>query len=157
MKIPSLGSRGGGWVILQLLALGAIGVTGLLAPGWAQELRAVRSIIGLVVAAAGGLLGLAGVRDLGSSLTARPRPAEGAELREHGVYARARHPLYGALLLLGLGWLLLTSPWVVVPWFALLLILLAKSTREEAWLLDRYEGYAAYRARVWRRFVPYLV
>ena len=32
----------------------------------------------------------------------------------------------------------------------------AKRRREEAWLLEQHPGYAEYRGRVHRRFVPFL-
>lgn len=113
-------------------------------------------MLGLAVAAAGGLLGWAGIRALGSSLTPFPHPADGTTLRQGGIYRRARHPIYGALLLVGLGFAGITSPWALVAWTVLLAVLLAKSAREERWLEERYEGYASYRARVRRRFVPFV-
>jgi protein-S-isoprenylcysteine O-methyltransferase Ste14 len=156
MHVPQLGRRGEGWVVLQLLALGAIGAVGLLGPPWPPSLDTSLFVIGVLLALAGATLGVLGIRGLGSSLTPLPAPAEGAELREHGVYARVRHPLYGSLLLVGASWCLLTSWWAFAPWLALLAILLAKSEREEVWLSDRYPGYPAYRARVRRRFVPFV-
>jgi protein-S-isoprenylcysteine O-methyltransferase Ste14 len=58
------------------------------------------------------------------------------------------------VLLLALGISLLTSPVGLVPTALLMVLFVGKSRREEAWLLDRYEGYAAYRERVRRRFLP---
>jgi protein-S-isoprenylcysteine O-methyltransferase Ste14 len=156
VRIPALGPRGEGWVALQFVALGAALAIGLLAPGWNLGGRAL-DVAGLVLAAAGAALALAGVRGLGSSLTALPKPHDTAELKDGGIYAHVRHPLYGSLLLLVLGWCLLTSPWVLLAWAGLLAVLSAKSSREEAWLVERYDGYAAYRARVRPRFVPWLI
>jgi protein-S-isoprenylcysteine O-methyltransferase Ste14 len=156
MEIPSLGRRGAGWVVLQMVALACMALAGLAGPPWPAPWSAARMVLGLVFAVAGGVLGVLGIRALGPSLTALPHPAAGAELRRHGVYARARHPIYGALLLVGIGWCLLTSWWAIVPWACLLAILLAKSEREEAWLTDRFEAYLAYRSTVRRRFVPFV-
>lgn len=155
--VPALGPRGEGWVVLQLLVLAAVGVVGLLAPGWPAAATTWLLVVGVVTAAAGGLLAVLGFRRLGSSLTAVPRPHDTAVLRAEGVYRRARHPIYGGILLVTLGFALLTSPWALVPWLLLVAVLSAKTVREEAWLHERYEGYGAYRARVRRRFVPYLV
>jgi protein-S-isoprenylcysteine O-methyltransferase Ste14 len=156
MRIPSLGRRGEGWVVLQMAALAGIGIVGFIGPPWPTSMRHALWIAGVVLVTTGALLGLLGIRALGASLTALPHPAAGAELRREGVYAHARHPIYGALLLVGGGWFVLTSVWAAVPWLCLLAILLAKSHREEAWLLERYDGYASYRAEVRRRFVPYV-
>jgi protein-S-isoprenylcysteine O-methyltransferase Ste14 len=155
-SVPALGPRGEGWVVLQLLCLVAVAAVGLLAPGWPAA-AAWWSVVGVLTAAAGGLLAALGLRRLGPSLTAVPRPHETAELRAGGVYARARHPIYGGLLLVALGFALLTSPWALVPWGVLVGVLTAKSIREEGWLVERYPAYAEYRTRVRRRFVPFLV
>ena len=156
MAVPSLGRRGEGWVALQFVALAAILLTGWMGPSWQSSWARALLVLGVVLVAAGGALAVAGVRGLGSSLTPWPHPVHDATLREDGVYARARHPIYGALLLLGLGFTALTSWWAFLPWAVLLAILLAKSVREEAWLTDRYERYAAYRVRVRKRFVPFV-
>jgi protein-S-isoprenylcysteine O-methyltransferase Ste14 len=113
--------------------------------------------IGVLLALGGGALAVLGVRHLGPSLTAFPRPLEDAELREDGVYGLVRHPLYGALLLLATAFALMTSPWALIPAAVLAPVLVAKSVREEGWLAERYAGYAVYRARVRRRFIPFLV
>jgi protein-S-isoprenylcysteine O-methyltransferase Ste14 len=157
VEIPALGRRGEGWVALQMVALAIIGLVGLVGPAWAAGFSSAGRIVGLILAAAGAALGIAAVRALGSSLTALPRPADEATLRADGVYARARHPIYGAVLLVTGGWTLMTSWWALLPWFGLLAILLLKSHREEAWLTERYEGYPAYRASVRRLFVPFVV
>ena len=155
-RLPALGPRGEGWVALQLAAIAAVGIAGVWGPAWTAGGRSWSLAGGLLSAAIGGALAWSGIRSLGPSLTALPRPGEGSALRETGVYARARHPIYGGVLLVSLGFVLITSPWAVVPWVLLTGILVAKSTREERWLIERYEGYVAYRTRVPRRFVPYL-
>jgi protein-S-isoprenylcysteine O-methyltransferase Ste14 len=155
-KIPSLGRRGEGWVVLQLLGLTLVFGVGLVAAPWPPGARPWLSSVAAVLVAGGALLFLFGVRHLGGSLTAFPMPRDDAELREDGVYGRARHPLYGALILLATAFSLLASPWALPPSAALTLILLAKSLREEHWLTERYPAYAAYRARVRRRFFPFL-
>ena len=143
-------------MVLQMVALVGILVAGLIGPGWPAAASSALRLLGLALAIAGATLGVLGARALGTSLTALPHPSEGAEMRHDGVYAHARHPIYGALLMVGAGWCLLTSWWAAVPWACLLIILLAKSEREEAWLIDRYAGYPSYRAAVRRRFVPYV-
>jgi protein-S-isoprenylcysteine O-methyltransferase Ste14 len=64
--------------------------------------------------------------------------------------------MYGGVLLLALGWSLALSPLALAATALLWLLLGLKSRHEELMLLERYPGYAAYRARVRRRFVPSL-
>ena len=154
VKIPSLGKRGAGWVALQMVALASIAIAGLAGPAWPADAGPVLWVIGVLLVIAGATLAALGVRALGPSLAAVPPPREGGELRRDGVYARVRHPIYGALLLAGVGGCLLSSWWAAIPWVCLFAILLAKSEREEAWLAERYADYPPYRAAVRRRFVP---
>jgi len=109
------------------------------------------------VALAGVVLAVAGIRHLGSSLTPFPVPIEGGELREGGVYALARHPIYGGGILAALGWSLLMSPWALVPTVLLAALFEGKRRREEGWLLERYPGYASYRRAVPRTFIPFVI
>jgi protein-S-isoprenylcysteine O-methyltransferase Ste14 len=97
-----------------------------------------------------------GVRDLGESLTPLPHPRDDADLVETGIYGSVRHPIYGGLILLGLGWALLAaSPLalalalVLVPFFWL------KSSMEERWLGERFPTYPDYRRRT-RRFIAWI-
>jgi protein-S-isoprenylcysteine O-methyltransferase Ste14 len=80
----------------------------------------------------------------------------GAELREAGLYGLARHPIYGGVLLLGLGWWLASSPLALLPMALLAGLFEAKSRREERWLVEHHPAYEDYRRRVRRRFIPYL-
>jgi protein-S-isoprenylcysteine O-methyltransferase Ste14 len=148
-------SRGGGWVVLQFVALGASLVAGL-GPPWPDGFAIIRAASGVALVVAGVALAIAAVRDLGSSLSPFPAPAEGAALRSAGVYARARHPIYGGLLLIAVGWMLASSPLVAIPALGLVGVLEGKSRKEERWLAERYSDYPAYRFRVRRRFVPFI-
>jgi len=51
----------------------------------------------------GVLLGVIAGARLGGSLTPSPIPRESGELTTSGVYRFVRHPIYSALLLVGLG------------------------------------------------------
>lgn len=156
-RLPALGGRGEGWVVGQavLLALVALlGLPGLGALPPADLGRWVLLVVGLGLLGFGALVGMAGVRDLGASLTAVPRPKSGARMVDRGIYRRIRHPLYLAVVAVALGWsLAMASPAAVVAAVALAIWLDAKSRREEGWLIEAYEGYAAYRRRT-ARFVP---
>jgi protein-S-isoprenylcysteine O-methyltransferase Ste14 len=65
-----------------------------------------------------------------------------------------RHPIYGAGIVLALGWSLATSPLALLATVVLALFFELKSRREEAWLEERHPGYDAYRNRVRWRFIP---
>lgn len=82
------------------------------------------------------------------------RPLERARLQVSGVYGLVRHPMYGGLILIGLGWSLASSPLALVVTAALLLVLEAKSRLEESWLEQRFPEYDAHRSRVRRRLIP---
>jgi protein-S-isoprenylcysteine O-methyltransferase Ste14 len=153
---PALGPRGEGWVALQFVVLGLALAAGVTGGAWPHEAATWLLVAGLALAVAGAALATAGIRHLGSSITPFPMPGEGAELREHGSYRLVRHPIYGGVLLASLGWALATSPLALVPAVILGLVFRGKSAREEMWLSERHEGYAAYRARVTKRFVPFV-
>ncbi len=156
MKLPSLGRRGGGWVALQFGLLGAILVIGVVSTDWTAPWRWGRlSAAALLVLLGAVWLGL-GLAALGPALTAFPMPRRSASLRSGSVYRFARHPIYGGLILVGLGWSLGTSALCLLPWAGLVLVLELKSRREEQWLGEKVPGYAAYRAAVRRRFLPWL-
>ena len=67
-----------------------------------------------------------------------------------------RHPVYGGVLLLALGWSLAEAPLALVPTALLALVFDLKSRREEVWLRERYPEYAAYAERTRSRFIPRL-
>lgn len=155
-RLPSLGPRGEGWVVLQGIILVAIAACGLFPPAWSGPIRVIASAAGLALIALGGLLAVAGLRDLRENLTPLPRPRDGGALVETGAYRLARHPIYGGLVLASLGWgLFIANPVAIALAVGLLFFFDLKSRREEAWLVDRYPGYPAYRRRT-RRLIPFV-
>lgn len=106
----------------------------------------------LLASAAVGVAALAANRP--GNFNIRPEVKDGARLVTHGIYARVRHPMYTAVLLAMLAFAALDArPWRIGAWVALAAVLLAKSVREERFLLARFPEYAAYRART-HRFIP---
>jgi protein-S-isoprenylcysteine O-methyltransferase Ste14 len=156
VRLPELGRRGEGWVVLQLLLFAAIIGAGFLGPLWSGPARMVGAIAGLVLIAIGVGLVTAGVLGLRRQLTAYPRPVPGGRLIEDGVFGLVRHPMYGGLVIATLGWGLVTSsPTALAGALVLGAFFALKSRREEAWLAEQFAGYAAYRRRT-RRLVPWL-
>jgi protein-S-isoprenylcysteine O-methyltransferase Ste14 len=68
-------------------------------------------IVGGVVIALGAGLGFRAFRSLGSALTPTPVPIAGAGLRTTGSYARVRHPIYSAVLVLVFGYVIAFGTW----------------------------------------------
>jgi protein-S-isoprenylcysteine O-methyltransferase Ste14 len=155
-RLPTLGPRGEGWLVAQIVLFWLIVATALLGPAWSGIARVTTSLIG------GGLLGVGltlaarGLRDLRGALTPLPYPRDDAELVETGIYAHVRHPIYGGVILGAVGWGLLTAS---IPTLGLAAVLWGffqlKSRREEVWLEERFPGYPAYRQRT-RRLIPWI-
>ncbi|MGZ8514456.1 MAG: methyltransferase family protein, partial [Candidatus Limnocylindrales bacterium] len=141
---------------IQVVILWAIALAGLLGPAWSGPLRVVAVAVGAMLIGAGGLLAVRAVLDLGLNLTIFPKPREGARLVDTGAYGLVRHPIYGGLILGGFGWGLVTaSPPALAGAVVLTFFFDLKSRREEAWLVARFDGYAAYRRRT-ARLLPWL-
>jgi protein-S-isoprenylcysteine O-methyltransferase Ste14 len=153
-RIPRLGRRGEGWVVAQSVAIVAIVAAGIAGPGWPDPVDAFLLLVGIVVAAAGVALLAGGIAALGDSLSPYPEPLERSSLRDAGAYRLVRHPIYGGLFLLGLGWSLMLSPVALVPTAALAVVVELKARVEETMLAERFPEFPAYRARVRWRFVP---
>ena len=95
--------------------------------------------VGVPLAAAGIVLGLLASRRLGSALTPTPVPIAGAGLRTDGVYASVRHPIYSAVLLLALGFVVAVgSWWTAACALVLLAFFVAKSRWEDRLLRSEY-------------------
>jgi protein-S-isoprenylcysteine O-methyltransferase Ste14 len=155
-RILPLGPRGEGWVVIQTILLVGVAVVGLLGARWPEDLRAPAMVTAIISGVAGLWLAWSGVRTLGTSLSPLPKPPTTSELKDSGVYALVRHPVYGGILLLALASSLALSPWALIPTGALAIALAFKSRLEEQWLVDRHPAYAGYREHVRRRFVPHL-
>ena len=156
-RLPSLGPRGEGWVLVQGILFVLIVAAGFSVNGaWAREARTVTTIIAGVLFVAGLLLAVSGAMELREAFTPVPRPREGARLVKTGAYALVRHPVYGGLVIAALGWgLFAASPVTIGLALVLLGFFRLKSAREEAWLEEAYPDYGAYRART-RRLIPFL-
>jgi protein-S-isoprenylcysteine O-methyltransferase Ste14 len=149
-----MSGRGGGWVLAQLVLSAAVALSALVGLGTSAWSFA----LGGVLLGAGVALLVESGRRLGRSLTPFPAPLPGGELRTEGVYGLVRHPMYGGGILVAFGWsALFQSVAGVVLTVALAVFFLLKSRHEERRLAEAYPGYAAYRRRARRRFLPYLL
>jgi protein-S-isoprenylcysteine O-methyltransferase Ste14 len=141
-----------GFVLVQLALLVAIVMlpTGddWTVPGWLDAAGSA-----LQLAGAGALV--AGIANLGRSLTPLPTPVDHGVLQVRGLYRWVRHPIYAGIDALVVGTAIRSASLPVavaagalVAWFAL------KARWEEQHLRRRYPGYDAYAART-PRFVPF--
>ncbi len=146
-----------GWVAIQGILLVVVAAAGRsLGPDWTGPVRLVGIFVGIMAIAAGAILLARGVVDLGQAFTPLPRPRDDGELVETGVYALARHPIYGGLILGAVGWSVMQASFVALVATGVLAgFLFLKSAREEAWLQARFDRYAAYRTRT-KRFIPWI-
>ncbi|MBM4188208.1 MAG: isoprenylcysteine carboxylmethyltransferase family protein [Gemmatimonadetes bacterium] len=153
------GNRGEWYVVAQLGLFGLVAFGPRSLPGWPAWPALVEAIArpgGAVLLAAGAIVLALAVRRLGRSLTPLPAPTRDSELAVTGPFALVRHPIYSAVILLAFGWALFARGTLTLGYASLLAVFLdRKASREERWLLDRYPGYADYRARV-RKLIPFL-
>jgi protein-S-isoprenylcysteine O-methyltransferase Ste14 len=141
------------WVSGQILLIALVVVAAVLGPHWPAAL--VLAIVGVAVAALGGLTMLWGGRTLGRSLTPFPSP-RGTHL-ERGPYCFVRHPIYGGGILVATGIALASSPLALAPALALVPFFLVKARYEERLLAAADPSYGEYLGRVRRRFFPGLL
>ena len=157
--LPTLGPRGEGWVAIQVAIFAGIAWAGWFqADGIGGVGGVVAVVIGTGLIAAGAVMAIAATLALNSheALTAVPHPRDEARLVETGVYGLARHPIYGGLVLGGLGWSLARGSVGALAGTVILLVFFdLKRRREEAWLVERFPGYAAYQTRT-RRLLPWI-
>jgi protein-S-isoprenylcysteine O-methyltransferase Ste14 len=114
------------------------------------------SYAGIALMFAGVIVLVMSFINLGRSLTANPVPKEKAELVTTGIYARVRHPIYFALLLLAFGVVLDAGWWPQSIIAGMLYIQLQiKATFEESLLRKKYPAYASYASKT-PMFIPRL-
>jgi protein-S-isoprenylcysteine O-methyltransferase Ste14 len=124
-----------GWLLVavQFLLLVAL----VLLPWRTPSAAAV--VAGVALIAAGVLLGLLAGRRLGRALTPTPVPLSGAGLRTDGVYAHLRHPIYSAVLLAVLGFVVAVgSAWSWAMAAVILAFFWIKSRWEDRLLREEY-------------------
>ncbi len=133
-------------LLLVAVQMGSLAYLLLTAPFWPSGFSAASLVL------AGVLLGLWALASLSRArLNVFPEPRAGTRLIQHGPYRWIRHPMYTAVLLCSLGWLMERPSLARAAAFLLLLVdLLWKIHREEALLCKAFPEYRQYRQRTWR-------
>ncbi len=145
-------SRGGSWVLAQLILMPSVVALGPLFPGTSGS-ASLRQV-GWLLVVVGAVVGIGGAWSLKPNRTIFPRPKEESYLVQAGIYQYVRHPLYLSLIALGLGWALLWASWPTALATAVMAVFLdRKADREEKWLQEKFPDYPEYRHRV-KRFLP---
>lgn len=123
--------------------------------GWVPG--AVDTAFGWALIVVGVALGVASGVALGRNLTPFPEPTDGAVLVTSGPYRRARHPIYGGLLLAAVGWTLVSGAYAVAALTVVALLFFDRKRRyEERRLRQRFREYERYQALT-RVFVPFVL
>ncbi len=160
MNIKSwLLEKGGAYVIVQFILFGII----FLAPGklmsqaWQTPLPQIGTWLGVLLMLYGSVTLLGGIMQLGLQIQAVPMPKETATLKESGVYAIVRHPIYSGIIFGWLGWGLFNhAELTAILVLALLLPFFdIKTRREEKMLASQFSAYSGYQTRV-RKLIPFL-
>lgn len=141
------------WIWVQNLLCGVVLVLCPATAGFGNHFEGMSrwgvQVLGGALILRGAWLGIAGVRDLGSSRSPHPQPLESGQLVTHGVYARVRHPLYSSLIHVAFGWSLVWGSFAGMLASGFLTVwLIAKARLEEGLMRSRYLGYADYEKRV---------
>lgn len=121
---------------------------------WREVERAIPSTLSLILYVVAAVILASAALALGSALTASPIPKDDATLVMTGIYRWIRHPMYTALLVMGLGLLLGTFNLLSLSsYIALILLLLYKSRYEDQLLASKHPAAKRYQEAT-GRFIP---
>jgi protein-S-isoprenylcysteine O-methyltransferase Ste14 len=102
------------------------------------------------------LIGLWAIATMRFAVNVFPDVRKGQQLYTNGIYRYIRHPMYTAILLLCLSFLVRQVDVItLLAWGCLLGVLLRKLTYEEQLLNKRFTAYQAYTKRS-KRLVPFI-
>jgi protein-S-isoprenylcysteine O-methyltransferase Ste14 len=89
------------------------------------------------------------------SISAFPEPTINMKLITKGPYKYIRHPMYLAVLLATLGWVVGDGVTASLAWLLLLVVLNVKIHLEEKLLESEFKSYKKYQDVTWR-LIPYI-
>jgi len=110
---------------------------------------------GLLLALAGSAISIWSVVQHGRNLSPFPKPVEGAVVLEGGPYRFVRHPMYSGIIVFVLGSsIAYMVPAAMLAAPAFLVFFMAKTSHEEALLIEELPEYRKYRTAVPWRLIP---
>ncbi|MCE5317702.1 MAG: isoprenylcysteine carboxylmethyltransferase family protein [Parachlamydia sp.] len=120
-------------------------------PLWVQFLGLAGMILGAIML-------VNGFFELGSSFSGGVTPIEAGKLVTSGYYAVVRHPMYGGVILILFGWSIFWGTWLgLLLSFLAIFLFHVKASKEEKLLAEKYPEYEAYKARVTKKLIPYIL
>lgn len=149
-----MGQRGEGWVIIQIILFALIALAPQVSLPWVDSWIPI--FIGYLPLTFGLVLLFVSVLNLGKNLTPFPRPIPNGQLVTTGMYSLVRHPMYFSVILVCLGFSLLTINPIRLGLTGLIFVFLdAKSRQEETWLKQQYPNYVDYQKRT-KKLIPWI-
>ncbi len=143
------------WVLAQLVVLVLIAVAVAFLGG---DATAPTTIVAILLFVAGQGMAIAAALQMRQYISAHPAPTPGASLLQDGIYRLVRHPMYGGVMLMaGAIAVFDVNPAALLLTAVLAAVFHGKSRYEETLLTSSFLGYADYRKRVTRRFIPWLI
>ena len=148
-------NTGSKWVLGQFLLLLLIGLS---VAFFGAEPTIGTTIAAIVLFVIGQVMAVAAAMKMRQYISAHPAPVPGASLLGDGIYGLVRHPMYGGVLFMALAVVVFDRNLVgLLLTVALALLFYGKSSYEESLLDQTFLGYADYRNRVTRRFIPWVL
>lgn len=124
---------------------------------WPAEVPLVQQAVGAAIGLGGLALGVLSYIALGRNFRVFAAPRRSGTLITTGVYARVRHPMYTAVIMMIGGYALSFGSVISLPfWLGCTMFYVIKAFKEEPLLLAHYPEYEEYRKRTWM-FVPYVL
>ena len=142
------------WVVAQAVVLALIAMAVIWLGG---EATLPTTIVAILLFIAGQGMAIAAALQMRQYISVHPAPAPGASLLQNGIYRLVRHPMYGGVMLMAAAIAVFdVNPAALVLTGLLAAVFHGKSRYEESLLAATFPGYADYRARVTRRFIPWI-
>jgi len=151
------GSKGEWYVVVQFIifALIAFYSPDIGPKAWKQKLSFLY-YPGLFITIFASIITTLGLIHLGRNLSVFPHPKDDARLVETGVYALIRHPIYSGIILLVVGYGLVTASALMLIYGLLVFVFFEfKTKREEKYLCLKFPDYCDYQSRV-KKLLPFI-
>jgi protein-S-isoprenylcysteine O-methyltransferase Ste14 len=149
-----MGQKGEGWVIIQVILFALIALAPQVSLPWVATW--IPTLLGYSLLTFGLCLLFVSILNLGKNLTPFPRPIPNGKMVTTGMYSLVRHPMYFSIILVCLGFSLLTINPIRLGLTGLIFVFLdAKSRQEETWLKQQYPNYVDYQKRT-KKLIPWI-